>query len=271
MLWTALACAALSASCGGSSNTEGDAGDAGGEPADDAGVDPRPDGGDPAPDVAIEPGDPPSDTAHVDGGEDPPGDDAGEIDALERGECTSSVECGGRPCVRVPDEPGGYWLCLVPERDEAVECTSTDPWVDQCCSSFECISGVNGGCFYSDWGWGFCGGAIMPHNTCVYDACSDASDCTSGPNAICVPRDVQDWPRRRCAYGTCRTSLDCVREPGGFCAPIFDYCCSWRISGFYCIYPGSCQYHGDCPGELNGCLGDLSTGGTRCDIIACPM
>ena len=194
-----------------------------------------------------------------------------EIDVEEHGECTSSLDCGGRPCVRVPDEPGGYWLCKVEERREATDCSSTDPWVDQCCDSFECISGANGGCFYSDWGWGFCGGGIMPHNTCVYDECDRHADCTGGPNPICVPRDVQDWPRRRCAYGTCRTSLDCTREDGGFCAPLFDFCCDWRIAGFFCIYPGECQYHTDCSDPLAGCVGDPSTGGTRCEVVHCPL
>jgi hypothetical protein len=194
-----------------------------------------------------------------------------ECGAGERGDCASSADCGGRPCVQVPAERCGYWLCEVPGRREATECTSTDPYVDECCDSFECISGMNGGCFYSDWGWGFCGGGLMPHNRCVYDECDVDSDCTASSPAVCVPRDVQDWPRRRCAYGACRTSLDCTREEGGFCAPLFDYCCDWRITGFFCIYPGACQRHEDCPDPLWGCVGDVTTGGTRCERIECPL
>lgn len=265
-------CVAVVVSCGGPSRTT--TGDAGEDATDDPGADtvlePDPDVDEPVHDTAVETSDPGMEPV-----DDPTGDAADvtaeEVDALERGECVSSTDCGGRPCVRVPDEPGGYWLCEVAERDEATDCSSTDPWVDQCCNSFECIGGTNGGCFFSDWGWGFCGGAIMPHNVCVYDECAHDSDCTAGPNAICVPRHIQDWPRTRCAYGTCRTSVDCTREPGGFCTPVFDFCCSWRISGFFCIYPGACQYHADCAGDLNGCVGDLSTGGTYCDTIACPL
>jgi len=186
----------------------------------------------------------------------------------ERGECRTSSDCSGLACVRVPDEPGGYWLCSVPARREATECTSTDPWVDRCCDSTQCISGENGGCFYSDWGWGFCGGAIMPHNTCVYDECDDDSDCTAGPRGICLPANIQDWPRRRCAYGTCRTLLDCASD--GFCAPLWDFCCDWRVTGFFCMYPGNCQRHTDCT-DYMACVGDLATGGTRCETIACPM
>jgi hypothetical protein len=255
------------ASCGSKRSPGGDAGaDVAADPAEEAtgdGPDAEPD---PLPDAGPDAEDVPEDVQ----------DDAADVlydvgDVLERGECTSSADCGGRPCVRVPNVPGGYWLCKVPERRETTECSSTDPWVDQCCDSFECIDGMNGGCFFSDWGWGFCGGGLMPHNVCVYDECSRTSDCTAHSPAVCVPRDVQDWPRRRCAYGTCRTSRDCTAEPGGFCAPLFDFCCDWRITGFFCIYPGECQYHTDCSSDLEGCVGDPSTGGTRCEVIHCPL
>ena len=253
--------------CGSRSETVGDAGtDAPADPGVDAEIDMSADGVHDDPDAVADAGEEPAGDA-VDGADVEPE----EIDVLEHGTCTSSSDCGGRACVRVPDEPGGYWLCEVPGRREATDCSSADPWVDQCCHSFECISGDNGGCFYSDWGWGFCGGAIMPHNVCVYDECTRASDCTSASPSVCLPRNIQDWPRRRCAYGTCRTSFDCTREPGGFCAPLFNFCCDWRVTGFFCIYPGACQHHSDCPGELNGCIGDPPSGGTVCDTIACPL
>ncbi|MBW2261513.1 MAG: hypothetical protein JRG91_06015 [Deltaproteobacteria bacterium] len=262
--------ALLLASCGSRSRTVGDAGaDVQAEPAADAAVDVAPDAADAVHDgldAAADAGDEPVGDA-VDNSDDVPE----ESDVLEHGECTSRSDCGGRACVRVPDEPGGYWLCEVPSRREATDCSSSDPWVDQCCHSYECIGGDNGGCFFSDWGWGFCGGAIMPHNVCVYDECTSATDCTAASPSVCLPRNIQDWPRRRCAYGTCLTSFDCTREPGGFCAPLFDYCCGWRVRGFFCIYPGACQHHSDCPGDLDGCIGDPSSGGTVCDTIACPM
>lgn len=218
------------------------------------------------------PGDVAGDTAldtpdAVDAPDDGPPDDGG---GGERGECTSSEDCDGNPCVRVPDEPGGYWLCEDPPWEEATECSSSDPDIDECCTTEDCTGGGDVGCFYVTSPWGACGGPVpMPHNMCVSDECATALDCSGYDNPVCLPRDVLGWPRTRCVSGTCRVASECTAEPGGYCAPLHGYCCPNTIQGFFCIYPGSCFTHEDCsPG---GCLGDWDTGGTRCEaVIPCP-
>lgn len=187
---------------------------------------------------------------------------------VDWGECWSDSDCPpGTSCVRVPDEPGGYRLCTWPPREEATECTSPDPWVDQCCTGADCDEAEEGECFFSEWGWGFYGGAVMDHNMCIYDECMADSHCTMSSPSVCLPRDLFDWPRRRCAYGSCRTALDC--GPGGYCKPLTDWCCPWMVAGFWCVYPGRCSDHDECI-DYEACIGDPSDGGTHCDMIACP-
>jgi len=251
--------AVLLLGCGGTVDTEGDA-------TDDSTTDPGADTGDVSWDPMVDtedPGPDPVDVPTDTGGEDEPGPD-------EHGECSSSADCGGRTCVRVPDEPGGYWMCTDPPRDEVTDCT--DPPIDWCCSSDECTDGEEGGCYHAAGGWGFCGGPVFMGNICIYDGCDTDADCTDsglGPG-ICVPADVHDWPRDRCAWGSCHTAADCTEEPGGYCAPVSDYCCPWRIAGFYCIYPGNCLDHPDCSGG-EACVLDTESGGTRCEMVVCPL
>ncbi len=199
--------------------------------------------------------------------------DVGTDDGIvvEHGECTSSADCDGLPCIRVPDEPGGYWLCQSPPRDEATECNSPYPEYDQCCTSADCTEGRHGGCFFTADFSIYCGGPEpLPANVCLYDECmSDAECAASDTGRFCLPADLFGWPRRRCAWGTCKLDTDCTREPGGYCAPLPDYCCPGHIQGFFCIYPGACATQDDCDG-WEACMGDWSTGGTICDFYACP-
>jgi hypothetical protein len=187
----------------------------------------------------------------------------------EEGECETSADCDGLPCIRVPDEPGGYWICQTPPHEEATECTSPYPGMDQCCESSECTDGLNGACFFTGTFTPFCGvPEPLPHNMCVYDECNSDFDCIEMDRGnVCMPADLYGWPRRRCGWGTCAVASDC---PGGYCAPLSDYCCPSHIQGFFCIYPGSCATDADCEG-WDSCVGDWETGGTRCDTVACPL
>jgi hypothetical protein len=197
---------------------------------------------------------------------DSPADDGG---SGEHGECSSSADCDGRPCVRVPDEPGGYWMCEDPRWEEATECSSPYPDIDECCTTDDCTGGGDVGCFYVISPWGICGGPPpMPHNMCLSDECATASDCSGYENPVCLPRHVLDWPRTRCASGTCRVASDCTAETGGFCAPVHDHCCPSGIQGFFCIYPGACLTHEDCDESV--CLGDWETGATTCPDVPPP-
>lgn len=237
-------------------------GDAGSDTGTDTRVDTSVDTAeDPAPDV-------PADVP-VDSPVDVPGEDTGPS---EHGECTSSADCGGLPCIRVPDEPGGHWLCQTPPRDEATECVSPFPEYDECCDSSECTAGMNGGCFYTDDFSVSCGGPEpLPHNVCLYDECMTDGDClASDAGLFCMPANLFGWPRNRCAWGTCKVDSDCTAVEGGYCAPLPDYCCPSHIQGFFCIYPGHCATSADCE-DYDSCMGDWDTGGTRCEMYACPL
>jgi hypothetical protein len=203
---------------------------------------------------------------------DGPGDVADEDGPPEHGECRTSADCDGRPCIRVPDRPGGHWLCKSAPHDEATECISPYPEMDECCTSAECTDGMRGGCFYTDDITVYCGGPEpIDHNVCIYDECMTAGDCVAeGRGTICLPADLFGWPRRRCVSGTCRVDADCTAAAGGDCAPITDYCCRNHLQGFFCVYPGACSAHEDCPGG-EACVGDFETGGTYCDFYACPL
>ena len=263
-----LVLSAALASCGYSSDTfVGDAGDSGSDTAADTGADTP---GDTPLDTAWDtPGDTAVDTV-ADTAIDPPVDD---VPPVEHGECNSPADCGGLPCVRVPDEPGGYWICTTRPLDEATSCTSPYPEYDECCTSAECTGGRNGACFYTSTFTPYCGGPMpLDHNMCVYDECMSDSECDSpspGASALCMPANTYGWPRSRCAWGTCKTASDCTAAPGGYCAPLEDYCCPSHIQGFFCIYPGNCDSNGDCT-DYDACIGDWVTGGTRCDMYACP-
>jgi hypothetical protein len=198
------------------------------------------------------------------------GDDAAADTATDGGggpgECAGDGDCPSGRCVRVPDEPGGYWLCEDTGWEEATECSSPYPGADECCDASDCDPG--GTCYHVEAPWGSCGGAMpMPHNMCVFDECASEADCPDPDAAICLPRWVLGWPRSRCVTGTCRTALACG---AGYCAPLADPCCSWNIQGFFCIQPGACASSEGCaPGA--SCMGDWDTGGTRCDaFVPCP-
>lgn len=181
------------------------------------------------------------------------------------GECTSSTDCDGRECVRVPDVPGGYRVCADPPRAEAEECTSSD--FDECCTSEDCTGGEDGGCYYTeDPG---CYGPVMPpYNRCYYTQCHADMDC--GEGMICIREGVLGLLRNTCVLHSCRSQLDCDEMPGGYCKPFFDPCCSPRLSAFACVDPSVCETDGDCP-EGQSCIPDASTGWAYCDMVVCPL
>ncbi|MBI5491043.1 MAG: hypothetical protein HY905_27175 [Deltaproteobacteria bacterium] len=204
---------------------------------------------------------PADDVASTDDGSPP--DDAAADDAgpTESGECRTSADCGGRDCVRVPDEPGGYWVCRAEPPPEATGCLGE--W-DQCCNSSECTERPDGGCYLGT----VCAGPYIEQNVCRYDECTTAADCNASTYGVCLPRDVRGAARNECLYGTCRVAADCSAAPGGFCAPLDDPCCPGP-TGFHCIYPGRCRSDADCTDGMS-CVPDPA-GGTRCDFAACPL
>jgi hypothetical protein len=201
------------------------------------------------------------DHAAVDDGgilDDGTGDEGG---LAEHRECRTPADCGGRDCLRVPDEPGGYWLCRGEPPAPATSCRTS---FDRCCDSSACTDAPDGGCYLTT----SCGGAWMEQNLCVYDECSTAADCTAAAHGVCMPRDVRGASRNQCLYGGCRTAADCTAAAGGYCAPIDDPCCMGP-AGFYCVYPGGCATDADCSGGLS-CV-PQADGSTSCDMAACPV
>ncbi|MFH1434547.1 MAG: hypothetical protein ABIJ56_02405 [Pseudomonadota bacterium] len=186
-----------------------------------------------------------------------------ELPIIEHGECTSREDCGGRPCVRVPDEPGGYWTCVDPETEEATECDA--PEIDDCCTSEDCTDGEDGGCFYHEDI--SCGGPVyMPHNMCFYTECHEDGDCDE--DMLCLPKGVYSLLRNSCAYATCKTQLDCVERPGGYCKPLMNPCCP-IIAGYFCVDPEVCESDDDCDGGAS-CVVDRTSGWAVCEHVMCP-
>ena len=182
----------------------------------------------------------------------------------DRDQCKTSEDCGGRSCVRFPDEPGGMRYC---ELEAAIEASGPAGRCDECTSSDDC-TGLNAVCFTTSWSGCYddCGGPPWEYNICVQDECASDEDC---PN-MCIPANLSKWKRAQCVGGSCRVDSDCSAEPCGYCARLSDPCCGFAdIQGYFCVYPGSCGSHSDCEGGMS-CIGDRTTGGTYCDYLPCP-
>jgi hypothetical protein len=189
----------------------------------------------------------------------------GEIPPTEHGECRTSADCGGRDCVRIPDEPGGYWTCVDAPSDEATGCTT--PELDECCTSAECTGGEDGGCYFAEAQ--FCGGPYMqPHNQCFYTQCRSDGDCTGG--MACIPAGVYGFVRNTCAYAGCRVQEDCAARPGGYCKPFRNPCCTSQLQGLYCADPAVCETDEDCT-DYNTCIPGYDTIWAECTMMACPL
>jgi hypothetical protein len=183
------------------------------------------------------------------------------------GDCHSDADCNGMPCV--PLTPGGYLVCLEPVA-EATSCQVMGS-PNQCCTAADCPSGAD---CYPESAVEFCGGAFLPYNECIADACASDADCTkSGPQQICAPAGAFGYPKRECLAAYCHTDADCTAQAGGFCAPIGgNPCCSLEIpDGLGCVYPGDCADGTACPNE-GRCGLDATTGTSTCSPMGpgCP-
>ena len=179
--------------------------------------------------------------------------------ATASGDCETSADCGGDPCVELT--PGGYRVCQI-DYPEASSCL--DPSIDECCTTADCAFGS----CYATPIVPFCGGAEQqPFNVCVADQCADDAACGAG--SICAPAGTLARKVRACAPASCKVNADCTAEPSGVCAPVVDPCCGYP-AGLHCVYPGGCRSNTDCPGgycELG------QDGATRCMTGApiCPL
>jgi len=182
----------------------------------------------------------------------------------EHGECTTSADCEGRACLRVPDAPGGFWMCEDPPPPEVTECVAYV--TEDCCNSSVCTAQPDGICYRAP---GCCGFLCVVGASCLYDECDTDADCTAAPHGICIPRSVRHSPRRTCSYGACRTAADCTAAPGGYCAPIDDGCCDGYLARFVCDYPGGCRSDDDCGPRLECRTGGDGT--AHCSTGGCPM
>jgi hypothetical protein len=167
------------------------------------------------------------------------GVDAGRI--KNSGDCESTADCGGEPCVDISS--GGYRSCVT----KIVEATTCSNPPGQCCKTDDCTAaGKPGKCILGPTAPS-CGGPVqIPTNVCAADECKSASDCP-GSNAICVPAGVFGRKVATCLAGGCRRDSDCNEGPGGACLPVTSSCCSAPI-GLFCVYKGGCVSDMDCPG-----------------------
>ena len=156
------------------------------------------------------------------------------------GDCRTSADCGGQPCIGVTD--GGYAQCDQPPVPPE---SCTDGGYDQCCPPPQSPSCPTGELCIGPGIGGTCGGAppafVTIGNACASDACQTDADCSADGGEVCTSAGTMGSPVRACFTGNCDTDADCTTYPGGFCAPVKDYCCSQYIQ-LSCIYVG----HGGC-------------------------
>ena len=193
-----------------------------------------------------------SDSAVSDGGD-------GAI-VVPTGDCDSSADCDGRPCVEL--FVGGWRVCEDPNR-EATSCTGSP--LDECCDSSECAAGA---CFEVPLVPRCMGVIMMPRNVCAEDQCADSSECVGVLNT-CFPARVLGRAIAACGIANCQTNADCTAEPGGYCAPVREPCCG-VFRSLTCIYPGDCRSTADCP---SGSYCDVMGGRATCIPGAplCPL
>lgn len=182
-----------------------------------------------------------------------------------RGDCTEDNTCGTGHCEAIPDHPDGWFTCINERLYETDECSPDGD--HQCCSSSECTSGINGGCFEGPL-W-YCGGMMpIPSNVCLYDQCTDDEDCTEHEFGLCLPAGAFNELRKHCVYGGCIFNRDCSSGSGGECLPFFDPC-HRRFTGFHCVYDDSdCKRDSDCEGDEYCQPGE--DGQTSCQWFAHP-
>jgi len=192
-------------------------------------------------------------------------------------DCTGPDDCPGGDCVRVPDEPGGYWTCVKEPPEPATE-PSPNPASDTCTDSGDCSFKQDPeppqpvddcDCYLvQEWYAGF----FEPHNECICTECETDNDCNyfKGEFMSCIPAGAWDLPKNRCFFGGCRVDSDC--SSGGQCVPYLDPCSSLDprpFAGKYCRYPGDCKSDADC-GQKQ-CIPDYNDNdGFKCDWVACP-
>ncbi|MFO8072364.1 MAG: hypothetical protein R6V85_10870 [Polyangia bacterium] len=186
----------------------------------------------------------------------------------EWGECDDSSDCPDGDCVRVPDEPGGWWTCVSAPPDP-VEGPSPNPESDLCSDETDCAEGCD--CYRVQEMYA---GFIHPHNECFCDECDQAADCEDPEQQICAPAGAWGFPEDHCVYTGCKVDADCDIVSGGHCIPYLDACSALEpgpFAGKHCWYPGDCAGHDDCTQEYQACLPDFGDEtGFSCQDLMCP-
>lgn len=184
--------------------------------------------------------------------------DVGPADSGIRGTCDGPEDCGGEPCLSVPNTTGGWRTCAFDAVQEAVACQGK---FDACCTSSQCTDGPGGYCattipFY-------CSGPPPPFaNLCLYDECGPNQRC--GNDQLCVPARAFGEPRAHCVPAECVDDSQCTSRAGGQCRP-FIAPCRGRISGFFCTYADSaCVRNEDCAALQGGYCDPGTDGVTEC-------
>ena len=197
-------------------------------------------------------------------GEDVKGNDTdgGINNLLEPYDCISDSDCGeDGKCIRVPDQPGGYWTCKA-KVEEATMSVSPN---DECTTSADCANlGENCGCYTVEECYDQC----MLYNKCICDECEKDSDCSE--DEICVPGGVWGFYRNTCVKVSCKTSYDCTEGSEPQCLPFFDPCIG-TLLGKYCTYRESeCRRDEDCINSSNGIACVINGDRPECvDVFPC--
>ena len=183
------------------------------------------------------------------------------------GDCHCAGDCPGGDCVRIPDEEGGWWTCVVPIPEATGP--SGYPDYDACTTSDDCGDGC--GC------WAVVDSVFVGlHNECFCDECQTDGDCSDPEAMECVPAGAFGEMVNTCVQVACEVNSDCTAEPFGVCAPFVppsicdtdnipslstrachypsdpcvpgvpcpdDKICAPRMdgAGFYCEDPGGCD------------------------------
>lgn len=209
--------------------------------------------------------------AREEGGE---GGGTDPADLVEAGDCSSDADCGEGRCVRVPDRPGGYWTCAAPRRfpDRGEPLPGSECGRPEDCED----GGLRCGCYPEGLGDSpVASMSASPPFVCMCDPCEGDEDC--GEWRLCVPAgawthvfDERTRGLATCRETECSVNSDCTAGPEPLCVP-YAPCGDetlWTVK--VCSYADDeCHADADCDGgicvrrggrfacvpELRGCWG----------------
>ena len=158
------------------------------------------------------------------------------------GDCEQDDDCPDGTCIRIPDEPGGYWTCLF-QPESPVTGPSENPDQDLCETIEDCDDPLECDC-YLEMEYA---GILLPHNECFCDECDQDFECFEG---LCIHAGAFGQKRNTCVVAGCEKHNDCYEGDDGRCIPYYDACSvadPRPYAGKYCHYSSDpCIDDSDC-------------------------